>query len=67
MERIMIEENKWDHNMEVDVVEGPGNYVGRGEVVHSSNKMKTGKAPGPSDVSLELITASRGVGIQVMV
>ena len=28
--------------------------------------MKTGKAPGPSDVSLELIGASGGVGIQVM-
>ena len=29
--------------------------------------MKTGKALGPSEVSLELITASRGVGILVMV
>ena len=28
--------------------------------------MGTGKAPGPSEVSLELIAASRGVGIQVM-
>ena len=28
--------------------------------------MKTGKAHGPSEVSLEFITASRGVGIQVM-
>ena len=28
--------------------------------------MKTGKAPGPSEVSLELIAASGGVGIQVM-
>ena len=30
------------------------------------NKMKTGKAHGPSEVSLELIAASGGVGIQVM-
>ena len=30
------------------------------------NEMKTGKAPGPSDVSLELIAASREVGIHVM-
>ena len=29
--------------------------------------MKTGKAHEPSNASLELITASRGVGIQVMV
>ena len=28
--------------------------------------MKTGKAPGPSEVSLELIAAGEGVGIQVM-
>ena len=28
--------------------------------------MKTEKAPGPSEVSLELIFASGGVGIQVM-
>ena len=28
--------------------------------------MKTGKAPGPSEVSLRLIAASGGVGIQVM-
>ena len=28
--------------------------------------MKTGKAPGPSEVPLELIAASGGVGIQVM-
>ena len=28
--------------------------------------MKTIKAPGPSEVSLELIAANRGVGIQVM-
>ena len=30
------------------------------------NEMKTGIAHGPSEVSLELIAASGGVGIQVM-
>ena len=30
------------------------------------NKMKTGKAPGLSEVSLELIAASRLLGIQVI-
>ena len=29
--------------------------------------MKAGKAPGPSEVSLDLIVASGGVGIHVMV
>ena len=28
--------------------------------------MKTGKAPGPSELALDLIAASGGVGIQVM-
>ena len=32
-----------------------------------SNEMKTGKEPGTSDVSLELIAANREVGIQVVV
>ena len=30
------------------------------------NEIKTGRAPEPSEISLELIAASRGVGIQVM-
>ena len=30
------------------------------------NEMKTGNAPGHSDISCELIVASGGVGIQVM-
>ena len=30
------------------------------------NEMKTGEVPGPSEVSLELNAANRGVGIQVM-
>ena len=53
MERITNEENDWDHNVEADAAEGP---VG----------IKTGKAPGPPDVSLELIAASGGAGIQMM-
>ena len=51
--------------MEGDAVEGPVVCVSREEVLQASNEMKTGKAHGPSDVSLELIAASRGVGIQV--
>ena len=35
-------------------------------MLQALNKMKTGKDPGPSEVSLELIVASGGVGIQVM-
>ena len=41
--------------------------VSREEVLQALNEMKTGKAPGPSEVSLELIAARRGVEIHVMV
>ena len=69
MERIMNEEIDWYHNVEGDAVEGPVVGVSREEVrevPQASNEMKIAKAPGPSEVSLELIAASGGVGIQVM-
>ena len=66
MERIMNEENDWEHNVEADAVEGPVVFVSREEVLQAINEMKTGKAPGPSEVSLELIAAREGVEIQVM-
>ena len=51
--------------MEGDAVEGPVVCVNRNGVLYVLSKMKTFKAPGPSEVSLELIAVSRGVGIQV--
>ena len=65
MEWIMNEASDLDHNVE-DGVEGPVVCVSRDEVLQATNEMKTGKAPEPSEVSLELFAASRGVGIQVM-
>ena len=67
MERIMNEENHWDHYMEGDTVESPVVCVCRKEVLQALNELKTGKAPGPSEVLLELIAASGRVGIYVMV
>ena len=46
MERIMSEENDWDHNMEGDTVEGPVVCVRREEVLQVINEMKTGQTPG---------------------
>ena len=62
----MNEENDWDHNVEGDAVEGSVVCVSKEEVLQALNEMKKGKACGPSEVSLELIAASRTVGIQVM-
>ena len=49
--------------MEGDAVEVPVVCVCIEEVLLALNKIKTGKDPGPSDVSLELIGACGGVGI----
>ena len=60
MEGIMNKENDWDHNVEGNAVKGPVVCVSREEIVQELNEMKTGKAPVPSDVSLESIAASGG-------
>ena len=46
----MNEENDLDRNVEGDAVEGPIACVSREEVLQALNEMKTGKAPGPSEV-----------------
>ena len=44
MERIMNEENDWDHNVEEDAVESPV-WVCRDEMVLALNEMKSVKRP----------------------
>ena len=51
MEKIMNEENEWDHVVETDVVEGPVEKVECIKIVESMQMMKSGKATGPSEVS----------------
>ena len=41
MERIMNEENHWDHNVEGDLVEGAAICVSREEVLQVFNEIKT--------------------------
>ena len=59
IKRIINKENDCDHNVEGDAVEGQVVCVSRKEVQLALNEMKTGKALGPSNASLELIAASR--------
>ena len=66
MERIINEENNLDHNVGGDAVEGLVVCVSIHEVLQTLNEVKTGKAPGPSEVSLELIAVGWAVGIQMM-
>ena len=62
MERVMNMRTGKDHNVEEDAtVEGPVVCVCREEVTQALNEMRTGGAPGPLNVSLELITVSEQV------
>ena len=65
VDRIMNEENDWDHDVE-DATEGPVVCESREEMLQALNEMKIRMTPGPSEVSLVLITVSWVVGIQVM-
>ena len=67
MEGSMNEEDDWDHSVKEDAVEGPEVCASREKVLQALDEMITRKAPGHSEVSLKLIAASGGVGIQVMV
>ena len=66
MEKIMNEENEWDQMVEINAVEGPIERITREEVVEAMRRMKSGKATGPSEVSVEMIIASGEIGIKVM-
>ena len=65
-EKIVNEEKEWDHVVETDVVERPVEKVARNEIVEAMQKMKSGKATGPSQVSAEMIVASGEIGLKVM-
>ena len=66
MEKIMNEENEWDHMVETDVVEGPVEKVVRNEIVEEMQKMKSGKATRPTEVNVTMIVASGEIGVKVM-
>ena len=58
---------EWDHTVETNVVEGPVKKVVRIEIVEAMQKMKSGKATGPSEINAEMIVASGETGIKVCV
>ena len=67
MKKIMNEENEWDCMVETDVVEGLVNKVTQNEIVEAMQRMKSGKATGLSEVSVEMIVASGEIGVKVMI
>ena len=59
--------NEQDHIMETDVVKGPVEKVAHNEIVEAMQNMKSGKATGPSEVSVEMVVASGKIGVKVMI
>ena len=66
MQKIMDEDNKWDQMVETDVLQGPEEKVTRKEIVLAIQKMKSEKATGPCEVSVEMIIVSDEIGIKMM-
>ena len=66
MEKIMNVENEWDQMAEADMVEGPVEEVTYEEVIKAMNKMKWGKAAGPSEVNKDMIMASGKFDVGVL-
>ena len=66
MEKIMNVENEWDQMAKADMVEGPVEEVTYEEVMEAMNKMKLGKAAGPSEVNMDMIMASGKFGVGVL-
>ena len=66
MEKIMNEENAWDHRVDAAMVEGPVKKVSRKEVREAIRKMKQGKAAGLSEVTTEMIVAGGRIAEEVM-
>ena len=57
MEKIMNEENEWDHVVKTDVVhlQGPVEKVAHNEIVEAMQKMKSRKVTVPSEVSVVVV------------
>ena len=66
MEKIINVENEWDQMAKADMVEGPVEEVTYEEVMEAMNKMKLGKAAGPSEVNMDMIMASGKFGVGVL-
>ena len=52
--------------VETDLVEGSAEKVACNEIVEAIQMVKSGKATGPSEVSVEMIVASGEIGVKVM-
>ena len=64
MEKLMNEENEWDHKISAEVKEGQADCVRMAEVRAVLKKMERHKAPGLSGLVAEMIQATGDIGTQ---
>jgi len=64
MEKLMNEENEWDHRISATVKEGPANCIRIHEVAAALKKMKKHKAPGLSALVAEMIQTTGDIGTE---
>jgi len=63
-EKLMNEENEWDHKISAEVKEGPADCIRMAKVRAVLKKMKSHKAPGLSGLVTEMIQATGDIGTQ---
>ena len=66
MEKLMNEENEWDHIISAELKEGPADCIRIGEFAAALRKMKRHKVPGLSGLTAEMIQATEGIGTQCL-
>ena len=64
MEGTRRKDHERDHMVKTEVIEGPVEKVARNEIVEAMQKMKLGKATGPSEVSVEMIVEVAKLGLK---
>jgi len=64
MEKLMNEENEWDHKISAGVKEGPADCIRMAKVRAPLKKMKRHKAPGLSGLVAGMIHATGDIGTQ---
>jgi len=66
MEKLMNEENEWDHKIAAGIKERPADCIRIAEVTAVLKKMKRRKAPGLSGLVTEMIKAKGDIGSQLI-
>jgi len=64
MEKLMNEENEWDHRISVTVKEGPADCIRIDEVAAALKQMKRHKAQGLSGLVAEMIQSTGDIETQ---